>query len=118
MRAAIEIQAFNVALEAMWTVVRAANAYVDHQAPWTLAKTDTTRMGTVLYVMLETIRHLATLGQPYMPDSCAKMLDQLALDAGKQDFAALGPDHALAPGTALPKPQGIFPRIIEEKAAS
>jgi methionyl-tRNA synthetase len=30
---------------------------------------------------------------------------------GKRDFASLA--AALAPGTALPKPEGIFPRFVE-----
>ncbi len=118
MRKAIEVQAFHEALEAMWGVIRAANAYFDHQAPWTLAKGEPERMATVLYVALETIRHLAILAQPFMPQSCGRMLDQLALDAGRRDFAALGPEHALVPGTALPKPQGVFPRFAADEAAS
>ena len=42
----------------------AANRYVDEQAPWALKKTDPARMATVLYVLAETIRHLAILAQP------------------------------------------------------
>ena len=29
-------------------------------------------------------------------------------------FGALGPDHALTPGADLPKPEGVFPRFVEE----
>ncbi|HXM85452.1 MAG TPA: methionine--tRNA ligase, partial [Stellaceae bacterium] len=53
--------AFHRALETIWQVVGAANRYVDEQAPWTLRKTDTVRLGTVLYTLAETIRHLAIL---------------------------------------------------------
>jgi methionyl-tRNA synthetase len=41
--AAIEGQAFHSALEEAWRVIRAANAYIDHQAPWALKKTDVVR---------------------------------------------------------------------------
>jgi len=108
-------QAFHEALDILWTVVRGANAYVDHQAPWTLRKTDEGRMRTVLYVLAETIRHLAILAQPFMPDSCGRMLDQLAVAPDARSFAFLGPDHALAPGTPLPKPEGVFPRFVDEE---
>jgi methionyl-tRNA synthetase len=101
----------------MWSVIRAANAYVDHQAPWAL-KDDVERRGPILYVLAEAIRHLGILGQPYMPESCGRMLDQLAVAADARDFSCLGPDHALSAGTALPKPEGIFPRLVEDAATS
>jgi len=72
-------------------------------------------MATLLYEMAEPIRRLAILCQPVMPDSMAKMLDQLAVDAGARSFAAL--ESRLAPGTPLPAPQPIFPRYVEEEVA-
>jgi methionyl-tRNA synthetase len=104
------------ALEAIWRVVRAANAYVDHQAPWVLRKDDPERMATVLYVLAECLRHLAILTQPFVPDASARLLDQLAVPAGARDFSHLGPRHALAQATALPRPEGIFPRWDEAAA--
>jgi methionyl-tRNA synthetase len=109
-------QAFHRALETIWQVVGDGNRYVDEQAPWALKKTDPARMATVLYVLAETVRHLAILVQPVMPDSMAKMLDQLAVPADARTFAALGEGGALKAGTALPKPEGVFPRYVEEAA--
>ena len=114
-RGAIDVQAFHEALEAIWAVVRAANVYVDAQAPWKLAKEDPGRMATVLYVLAETIRHLALLTQPYMPSASATLLDQLSVPENKRTFASWGPDHALVPGTALPAPEGVFPRFQDEE---
>ena len=109
-------QAFNEALESIWMLIRAANGYVDHQAPWVLRKEDPERMQTVLYCLAETIRHIAILLQPYMPDSIARMLDQLAVGEDERTFEYLGADNALKPGTSLPKPQGVFPRHIDPDA--
>lgn len=117
-RAAMTAQAIDKALDAIWAVVRAANQYVDRQAPWTLRKTDPARMNTVLYVMAEITRHLAILMQPFVPGSAAKMLDQLAVPADARSFAHLGPDHALTGGTVLPAPAPVFPRYAAEKSAS
>ena len=111
----IDVQAFHEVLEAIWVLIRAANGYVDKQAPWVLRKEDPARMETVLYTLAETIRHIAILLQPFMPDSMERMLDQLAVPADARSFASLGADHALAAGTPLPKPQGVFPRFVEEK---
>ena len=92
-----------------------ANRYIDHAAPWTLKKTDPARMATVLYVLAETIRRLAILTQPVMPDAMATMLDQLAVAPDQRGFAEL--EGRLDPGTALPKPAPVFPRYLEEEAA-
>ena len=116
-RAEYDEQQFHRALEAQWEVVGAANRYVDEQAPWALKKTDPARMATVLYVLAETIRHLAILAQPVMPQSAARMLDLLAVPEDARSFAALGPSGALKAGTPLPKPEGIFPRHVEEGQA-
>jgi methionyl-tRNA synthetase len=110
-------QLFHKALETIWLVVGDGNRYMDEQAPWGLKKTDPARMGTVLYVLAETIRHLALIVQPFMPGSAARLLDQLGVGEGDRDFAAFGPEHALEAGTSLPKPEGIFPRFVEEPAA-
>jgi methionyl-tRNA synthetase len=115
-RPAFGRQAFHEALEAIWTVVRGANAYVDKQAPWALRKTDPARMNTVLYVLAETVRHIAILMQPFVPGSAAKMLDQLAVPADRRTFAHLTEAHALKGGTPLPPPQGVFPRYGDPKA--
>ena len=114
-REAIERQAFHDAIEAIWVVVRAANGYVDVQAPWALRKTDPARMNTVLYVLAEVVHHLAILIQPFTPAAAAKMLDQLAVPEGARSFAHLGEAHALKGGTALPTPTGVFPRYGDPK---
>jgi len=115
MRAHADKQAFHEALEAAWTLVRAANGYVDRQAPWALSRSDPARAATVLYALMEAIRTLAIVLQPFMPGSCARMLDQLSVPDDARDFAHLGRAHALAPGTALPKPEGVFPRFVAEE---
>jgi methionyl-tRNA synthetase len=117
-RSEIDQQAFHRALELIWTVVSDANRYIDEQAPWTLRKTDPPRMASVLYVLTEVIRHLGILVQPFMPESAAKILAQLALSEDARGFGRLGPAHALTPGQALPAPTGVFPRFVVEPPAA
>lgn len=110
--------AFNRGLETIWKLVNAANAYIDVQAPWGLKKTDPARMATVLYVLAETIRCLGIIMQSVTPQAAAKMLDQVAVPMDKRTYAHISADEALKPGTALPAPEGVFPRIeTKEKAA-
>jgi methionyl-tRNA synthetase len=62
-------------------------------------------------VLTDTIRVVATLLQPVMPGSMARMLDQLGVPAGARTFAALM--TPLTDGQTLPPPQGVFPRYVE-----
>ena len=116
-RAQVSEQAFHLALETIWRLVSDANRYVDEQAPWALRRSDPHRMRTVLYVLAETLRHLAVIVQPFVPQAAAKLLDQLAVPQDARTFAALVTDE-LRPGTPLPKPEGIFPRFVETEAAA
>jgi methionyl-tRNA synthetase len=116
LRDAMDRQMYHEALEAIWVVIRAANGYVDRQAPWTLKKTDPVRMATVLWTLAETIRSLALATQPFMPTSSSRILDQLAVPADQRDYTSFGAAHALKPGIDLPAPQGVFPRFVEEAA--
>jgi methionyl-tRNA synthetase len=70
-------------------------------------------METVLWTTAEVIRRVAILCQPFMPDSAAKLLDLLAVDAGSRDLAQVDDAHSLVSGAALPPPQPVFPRYVE-----
>jgi methionyl-tRNA synthetase len=112
-----EVQAIHRALDAIWRVVADANRYFAGEAPWALKKTDPARMNTVLYVTAEVLRQLAILAQPYVPAGAERLLDLLAVAPAMRQFASLGEAGRLAPGTALPAPQGIFPRYVEAETA-
>ena len=110
LRSTMDRQAFHEALEDIWRVIRAANAYIASEEPWALRRSDVERMGTVLFVAAEAIRGLALATLPFMPDASHRILDQLAVEPEARDFAAFGEGGALTAGRTLPKPEGVFPR--------
>jgi len=114
LRERLDRQVFHEALEDVWKVVRAANAYIDHQAPWALRRTDPVRMAAVLRVLADVLRVIGTVLQPFMPESMERMLDQLGVPKGARQLADLG--APLADDTTLPAPQGVFPRYVEPAA--
>jgi methionyl-tRNA synthetase len=124
LRPVMEAQAFNEALEIIWRVVRDANRNIDTDAPWKLRKTDPDEMEAVLHTLMETIRHLAIVLRPFMPDSCDRMLDQLGVEENSRDFNCLNngsqpfDENSLKSGLELPKPEPVFPRYVEETAES
>ena len=113
-RAAMARLAFHEALDEVWRLIRAADAYIDHQAPWSLRKTDVNRMNSVLYALCSTLRTIAVVLQPVMPELMGRLLDYLGLGA-ERGLAIL--ETPLAEGTALPAPSGLFPRIVDEQNA-
>lgn len=115
-REAMDIQAPHSALNAIWTVVSEANRYFAAQEPWALKKTDPERMAAVLYVTAEIIRRVAILVQPFMPASAEKLLDALSVPTDARGFEQLDPSFTLASGTTIEKPEGVFPRFVDEAA--
>jgi methionyl-tRNA synthetase len=107
----MEVQSLQAYCIHIWEVVGEANRYVDHQKPWALKKSsraeDQLRMGTVLYVLCDLIRHIAIYLQPLMPDFASKILDQLGQE--KRTFDELR--TPLKAETSLPGPIPLFPRI-------
>ena len=117
-RKAMKDQAIHHALAAVFAVVAEANRYFAGQEPWALRKTDPARMETVLWTTAETVRRVAILCQPYMPESASKLLDLLAIAPDARKFANVSEASELQPGQELPAPQGVFPRYVEPTAAA
>jgi methionyl-tRNA synthetase len=108
---AMERLAFHEALDEVWRVIRAADTYIDGQAPWSLRKTDVVRMKSVLRVICEVLRVIGVVLQPFMPETMARLLDYLGVAQDARGLAAL--DVAMIDLSPLPAPAGLFPRVVE-----
>ncbi|SDB51078.1 methionyl-tRNA synthetase [Desulfonatronum thiosulfatophilum] len=113
---------FSMALESLWTLVRALNKYVDASQPWTLFKEQRSdELGTVMYTLLEGMRKIAVHLWPVMPEESETMLAQL----GERRSAKLWPHladevlrwGALEPGTEVAQSSSLFPRLETAKSA-
>eukprot|EP00667_Euglena_gracilis_P001145 EG_transcript_1145 len=114
-RAHMRQQVLHKAVEEVFAVCDLANKYIEVQAPWTLKKTDFGRMKTVLYVVVETIRHMAIVLSPVTPALCAAILDSLGVLPGEEyrNVAALDPTKGpLRQGQTIPEPKPLVPRIL------
>ncbi len=115
-RAAMKSFALHTVLADIWRVVGDANRYFAAEEPWTKKKTDSERMGTILYVTAQVLRIVALLTQPFTPQAAARLLDLLAVAPEHRDFSFARQADADAPGRALPEPSPIFPRYVEPAA--
>ncbi len=103
------------ALEAIFTLIRRANKYIDETTPWILAKDETKkdRLGTVLYNLAEALRFSSVLLSAFLPRTSEKINEQLAVTA--KDWASLEGFDGTAPGTTVKKGEALFPRIDVDK---
>lgn len=102
-------------MDAIMSLARRANKYIDETSPWVLAKDEeqSARLGTVLYNLLETIRFIGVALEPFMPETSVKILDEIG--AGKRDLASLERFGALEAGKYVGEPVPIFARIDADK---
>lgn len=114
---ALESYDFQRGLEAIWTLIRRSNKYIDEAEPWALAKNEAkkARLETVLYRLTDSLRSIAILIRPFMPETARKMLVQLGLDMQK-NAEILAYDKAAVPslypaGNVVSKGEALFPRL-------
>jgi methionyl-tRNA synthetase len=106
---------FHKALERINSFVQYCDQYLDHKAPWLLAKKPENQgtLDTVLYAVAEALRHLSLLTAPFMPQTATEIARQLGVRIDvSQPFG--GEEHRwgrLSPGTAIQKGNPLFPRI-------
>jgi methionyl-tRNA synthetase len=88
------------------------NKYFQDNAPWVLVKEDVVRAGTVLHVLLNQIKDLAVLLEPYLPSTSGKIFSQLKIEPRKwQDLGKL----SLEAGHHIGKQEILFSKIDEKK---
>ncbi len=103
----------HLALADVWDVVASADKMVTEREPWVLAKTDPAELAKLLYVLAETIRHIALMLWPFMPETAEKILARLGVthDLGKEPLSELQAWGLLKPGTIVSKGEPLFPRL-------
>ena len=101
--------AFSYALEEIWKLVRRTNKYIDETQPWILIKEDKDRLDTVLYNLVESIRIISQLIQPFLPHTSEEILKQLAIENLGWDSARKFGEYPV--GNKVNKGANLFPRL-------
>ena len=107
----------NLALAEIFKVVSRANKYIDETTPWILAKDEAnkTRLATVLYNLLDTIRIVATLLSAFMPTTMPKALEQIGACEKCATYDNADKFNVLPLEVTVKKGDVLFPRIDVEK---
>jgi len=99
------------AIDEIFQLLRRANKYIDETAPWALAKNEESksRLGTVLYNLLEAIRFAAISLKPFLPETADKILAQIhGVDGGLESLTSFG---VLEPGAQVGPGEILFARL-------
>ncbi|MEW5785090.1 MAG: methionine--tRNA ligase [Bacillota bacterium] len=103
------------ALASLWILVRRSNKYIDENAPWDLARqaAGRERLASVIYNLVESIRFIAVLLQPYMPRTPGRIWKQIGLAdiPDLQVWGSLRSWGMTKPGTAVRREEDLFPRL-------
>ena len=107
----------NNALAEIFKVVSRANKYIDETAPWVLGKDESkkTRLATVLYNLLETIRIVSTLLSNFMPTTMPKVWEQIGAAESDITYENAGKFGVLPADVTVHRGEIIFPRIDVDK---
>ncbi len=113
-RALFDDYQFSRALECVWGLMSAVNKYLVENEPWAVAEKQDeqsrARLGTILYTAAESLRVVTALVHPVIPDSTARIWQQLGLG----EIARCRLDQLkwgqLELGTRLGKVEPVFPR--------
>ncbi|HOP73215.1 methionine--tRNA ligase [Thermoclostridium caenicola] len=108
---------FSLALTEIWKAISRTNKYIDETMPWVLAKDESRkgRLAAVLYNLAESIRIVSILLQPFMPETPAKIWNQLAIDSDETGWESAGQWGVYKPTRPVQPGEIIFPRIDVEK---
>jgi methionyl-tRNA synthetase len=106
----IEKFRFREALFELMNLARSGNKYLADLEPWKLQKTDPERVKTILYVSLELTAALASLMEPFLPFTSAKLYAMLNLSAVKWPEI----EKQMKPGHQLGIPALLFEKIEDD----
>lgn len=115
---------FSQALVEIWRVIGECNRYIDITQPWVLGKDESRkeRLGTVMYMLAESLRFVAVLLYPFMPSTPDKIYEQIgAWDKELRTWDSLKAFGGLKAGDAINRGNALFPRLdmkVEMEALS
>ena len=103
------------ALAEIFALSRRANKYIDETMPWALAKDESQkdRLGGVLYNLIETIRFIAVMLKPFMPQTAESIFDQI--NAKERSWNSVSGFGLTAEGSFVGESKMLFARLDEKK---
>lgn len=113
--AAMDNSRVDIALRDIFEVIKACNKYIDVTTPWVLAKTDKSRLQTVLYNLFEGIRVSAILLSAFIPETAEKIFNKLGVTTEELRSYENAVYMNTNAGVVVNKGEALFARIDVKK---
>lgn len=104
------------AIASIFTLAKRCNKYIDETTPWILGKDESKheRLKVVLYNLLEAIRIIGVLLEPFIPETSRKILDNI--NTKQRDFESILKFGQLEIGIKVKeKPEILFTRLDSDE---
>ena len=100
--------------EAAWTLVSAANLFVQQSAPWALAKSGKdAELDGVLSALARALCRLALMASPFIPAKAQTLWQNLGLDGEVADARWEAAEHPSLEGRKVTRPSILFPKPVK-----
>ena len=103
---------FRDALKEAMNLARIGNRYLAETEPWKLAKTDLSRVATILNISLQLVANLAIAFEPFLPFSSKKLREMLAM--ATFEWSSLGSLELMPTGHELGEVGLLFEKIEDD----
>ncbi len=114
----MEKMLFSDAFSEIWVLVRRCNKYIDETTPWILAKDENKKseLAGIMYTLAETLRIIAVLISPGMPNTPKEIYKQLCIeDEYLKTWDSIEKFGNLPKEVKIQKGNVVFPRLDLEK---
>ena len=110
-----ESMQFSVILSDIWALISRTNKFIDETTPWILEKDAANRekLASVMAHLVESLRQIAILIEPFMPQTTPQIFDQLGItEAASKTWGSLNQYDTLLAGMSVAENgTPIFPRL-------
>ncbi len=100
-------------LHKLMNIGKNANKYFQDNKPWELVKTDKERAETVLSILVNQIKDIAIIVEPYLPATSKEIAGQMNIKIGK--WSEIG--KQIENGHLIGKPKPLFKKLEQKEVA-
>ena len=107
-------------LQEVWNLISRSNKYIDETSPWALAKDESDeskeKLQSVIYHLIENLRRIAILINPFMENTSNEILRQLGISSEElKSWNSLEKYDNLKDVKVIEKGEPLFMRLNEEE---
>ncbi len=113
---AIETFHFREALKQAMEIARIGNRYLQETEPWKVAKTDMSRVATILHTALQICGSLAIACEPFMPFMAKRLANDLRIV--NPEWSMLAGENIVAANTEIAPASLLFEKIEDDAIAA